>query len=67
MGGGGGGGGRGGASYSLSNKFLLVVRPILIIVLQKCLTVGTLNFANSLSPPSIAKKVCTENKSGQGT
>ena len=29
--------------------------------------VGSVKFANSLSPPSIVKKVCTGNKSSQGT
>ena len=29
--------------------------------------VGSVNFANSLSPPSIVKKVCTGSKSSQGT
>ena len=29
--------------------------------------VGSVKFANSLSPPSIVKKACTESKSSQGT
>ena len=29
--------------------------------------VGSVNFANSLSPPSIVKKILTGSKSGQGT
>ena len=29
--------------------------------------VGSVKFANSLSPPSIVKKVCTGSKSSQGT
>ena len=53
-------------SYSTSNKSLLVARHILTTGLQKCL-VGSVKFANSLSPPSIMKKVCTGSKSSQGT
>ena len=56
-----------GASYSTSNKLLLVARHILTMGLQKCLKVGSVKFANSLSPPSIVKKVHTGSKSSQGT
>ena len=53
-----------GASYSTSNKLLFVARHILTMGPQKCLSV---KFANSLSPPSIVKKVRTGSKSSQGT
>ena len=53
-----------GASYSTSNKLLLIARHIMTTGLQK---VGSVKFANSLSPPSILKKVCTGSKSSQGT
>ena len=56
-----------GASYSMSNKLLLVARHNLTTGLQKCLKVGNVKFANSLSPSSIVKKVHTGNKSSQGT
>ena len=47
------------ASYSMSNKLLLVARHIL--------KVGSVKFANSLSPPSTAKKVRIGSKSSEGT
>ena len=53
-----------GASYSMSNKLLLVARHILTTCLQK---VGSVKFSNSLSPPSIVKKVRMGSKSSQGT
>ena len=56
-----------GASYSMSNKLLLVARHNLTTGLQKCPKVGNVKFANSLSPSSIVKKVHTRNKSRQGT
>ena len=52
------------ASYSTSNKLLLVARHILTTDLQKCLQSWHCH-ANSLSPPAIVKKVCIG--SGQGT
>ena len=55
-----------GASYSTSNKLLLVARHILTTGLKNAFKVGSENFANSLSPPSIVKKVCTGNKSDAG-
>ena len=58
---------RSGASYSTSNKLLLVVRHILTTGLQTVFEVGSVKFANSLSPPSIVKKVRTGSKSSQGT
>ena len=45
------------ASYSTSNKFLLVVRHTLTTGLHNAFKVGTVNVANSLSLPSIVKKV----------
>ena len=57
-----------GASYSTSNKLLLVARHIMTTGLQKiAFKVGSVKFANSLSPPSIVKKVRTGSKSSQGT
>ena len=56
-----------GASYSTSNKLLLVARHILTTGLQNVLKVDSVKFANSLSPPSIMKKVRTGSKSSQGT
>ena len=57
-----------GASYSTSNKLLLVARHIPTTGLQKnAFKVGSVNFAKSLSLPSIVKKVRTGSKSGQGT
>ena len=52
------------ASYTTSDNLLLVARPILTTGLQKCLDV---NFAVSLSQPSIVKKLRNGSKSGQGT
>ena len=54
-----------GASYSTRNKLLLVARHILTTGLQKCLKVGSVKFANLLSPPSIVKKVCIGSKSSK--
>ena len=34
---------------------------------KNAFNVGSVKFANSLSPPSIVKKVCTGSKSSQGT
>ena len=53
-----------GASYSTNNELLLVARHILTAGLQK---VGSIKYANSVSPPSIVKKVRTGSKSSQGT
>ena len=57
-----------GASYSTSNKLLLFIRHIMTMVLKKknAFNVGSVKFANSLSPPSIVKKVRTGSKSSQG-
>ena len=57
-----------GASYITSNKLLLVARHILSTGASKnAVKVGSVKFANSLSPPSIVKKVRTGSKSSQGT
>ena len=58
-----------GTSYSTSNKLLLVARHILTtgLHLKNLFKVGSVKFANSLSPPSIVKKVRTGSKSSQGT
>ena len=51
-----------------SNELLLVARHILTTGLQKNgFKVGSVKFTNSLSPPSIVKKVRTGSKSSQGT
>ena len=47
-----------GASCSMDKKLLLVARHTLTMGLQKAFNVGTVNFADSLSPPSVVKKVC---------
>ena len=52
-----------GASYSARNKLSLVARHILTTGLQNVLKVGSVKLANSLSPPSIVKKVGTRSKS----
>ena len=54
------------ASYSTSNAFLFVARHTLW-AFKNAFKVGTVNFANSLSPPSTVKKVCTASKNSQGT
>ena len=56
-----------GASYSTSNKLLLISRHIMTTGLKNAFKVGSVKFANSLSPPFIAKKVRTGSKSSQGT
>ena len=55
-----------GAFYSTSNKLLLVARHILCAS-KNAFKVGSVKFANSLSPLSIVKKVRTGSKSSQGT
>ena len=55
------------AACSTSNSFLLVARHTLTTGLQKAFKVGTVNFANSLSPFYIAKNVHTGSKNSQGT
>ena len=55
------------ASYSTSNKLLLIARHIMTTGLQNAFKVGSVKFANSLSPPSIVKKVPTGSNSNQGT
>ena len=52
---------------SSSNKLLLISRHIMTTGLKNAFNVGSIKFANSLSPPSIAKKVRTGSKSSQGT
>ena len=54
------------ASYSTSNKLLLVARHFLCAS-KNAFKFGSVKFANSLSPLSIVKKVRTGNKSSQGT
>ena len=49
-----------GASYSTSNKLLLIARHIMTTGLQKCLF-------KLAAPPSIVNKVRTGSKSSQGT
>ena len=56
-----------GASYSTSNKLLLIARHIRLQASKNAFKVGCVKFANSLSPPSIVKKVRTGSKSSQGT
>ena len=56
-----------GASYSMSNKSLLVARHILTTSLKNFFKFDSVKFANSVSPPSIVKKVRTGSKSSQGT
>ena len=56
-----------GASCSMHDKLLLVARHILTTGLQNAFTVGSIKFANSLSLPSIVKKVRPGSKSSQGT
>ena len=53
-----------GASYSTSNKLLLVAR---LQASKNAFKVGSVKFANSLSLPSIVKQVRTGSKSSQGT
>ena len=57
-----------GASYSMRNKLfnlLLVARHILTTGLKNAFKAGSAKFSNSLSPPSIAKKVFTEVKAAK--
>ena len=57
-----------GASYSTSNKLLLIARHIIWLQASKnAFKVGSVKFTNSLSPPSIVKNVRTGSKSSQGT
>ena len=56
-----------GASQSTSNKLLLIARHIMTTCLKNAFNVGSVKFANSLSPLSIVKKVRTGSKSSQGT
>ena len=55
------------ASYSTSNKILLIARHIMTTGFKNAFKVGRVKFANSLSPPSIVKKVRTGSKSSPGT
>ena len=55
-----------GASYSSSNKLLLVVRHILNTGLQNVFKVGSIKFANSLLLPSIVKEYTLEVKAASG-
>ena len=52
--------------WGTSNKLLLVARHILCAS-KNAFKVGSVKFANSLSPLSIVKKVRTGSKSSQGT
>ena len=56
------------ALYSKSNILLLVARHILPtgLAFKNAPKVGTINFANSLSPPSIVKKYAPEVKTAMG-
>ena len=54
-----------GASYSMSNKLLLIARHKRAS--KNAFKVGSVKFTNSLSLPSIVKKVRTGSKSSQGT
>ena len=56
-----------GASYSTSNKLLVVPDTLWLWASKNAFKVGSVKFANSLSPPSIVKKVRTGSKSSQGT
>ena len=56
-----------GASYSTSNKLLFVASTFWLRASQNVFKIGNVKFANSLSPPSIVKKVRTGSKSSQGT
>ena len=56
-----------GASYSTSNKYCLLPDTFWLRASKNVFKVGSLKFANSLSPPSIVKKVRTGSKSSQGT
>ena len=56
-----------GASYSTSNKLLLVSKRIVTTGLKNAFKVGSVKFANSLSPPSTVKKVRTGSKRSQET
>ena len=51
------------ASCSTRDKLLLVARHILTTGLQNAFKVGSVKFANSLSPPFIVKKVRIGSKS----
>ena len=58
------------AKNSTSNKFLLVAKHTLTQwqwAFKNALEIGTVNFTNSLSPPSILKNVHTESKNSQRT
>ena len=54
-----------GASYSTSNK--LLPDTLWLQASKNAFKIGSVKFANSLSPPSIVKKVHTGSKSSQGT
>ena len=54
-----------GESYSTSNK--LLPDTFWLRASKNSFKVGSVKFANSLSPPSIVKKVRTRSKSSQGT
>ena len=56
-----------GASYGISNKLFLLPDTFWPPASKNVFKVGSVKFANSLSPPSIVKKVCTGSKSSQGT
>ena len=57
-----------GASYSTSNKLFACCQTHSVLrACKNVFKVGRVKFANSLSPPSIVKKVRTGSKSSQGT
>ena len=56
-----------GASYSMSKSYCLLPDTFWLPVSKNVFEVGSVKFANSLSPPSIVKKVHTRSKSSQGT
>ena len=51
------------ASYSMSNKLLVVARNILTTGLENVFKVGSVKFANSLSPPSICEEIFLRTRS----
>ena len=56
-----------GASYSTSNELLLMPDTFWLRASKNVFKVGSVKFANSLSPPTSVKKVRTGRKSSQGT
>ena len=56
-----------GASYSRATSYCLLPDTFWLWASKNVFKVGSVKFANSLSPPSIVKKVRTRSKSSQGT